>query len=54
MSRSKPRRVRAGSGNSDHGKSDHTVANPDAPFEGFIALVDNKIKREAPMWRQRP
>jgi len=27
-------------------KSDHTVANPDAPFEGFIALVDNKIKRE--------
>ena len=29
-------------------KSDHTVANPDAPFEGFIALVDNKIKREAP------
>ena len=28
-------------------KSDHTVANHDAPFEGFIALVDNKIKREA-------
>ena len=22
--------------------------NPDAPFEGFIALVDNKIKRESP------
>ena len=29
-------------------KSDHTVANHDAPFEGFIALVDNKIKRELP------
>lgn len=29
-------------------KADHTVANHDAPFEGFIALVDNKIKREAP------
>jgi YidC/Oxa1 family membrane protein insertase len=29
-------------------KSDHSVPNPDAPFEGFIALVDNKIKREAP------
>jgi YidC/Oxa1 family membrane protein insertase len=28
-------------------KSDHTVPNPGAPFEGFIALVDNKIKREA-------
>ena len=28
-------------------KSDHTVPNPDAPFEGFIALVDNKIRREA-------
>jgi len=28
-------------------KSDHAVANHDAPFEGFIALVDNKIKREA-------
>ncbi len=28
-------------------KSDHTVPNHDAPFEGFIALVDNKIKREA-------
>ena len=27
-------------------KSDHTVPNPDAPFEGFIALVDNKIRRE--------
>ena len=29
-------------------KSDHTVPNPDAPFEGLIALVDNKIKRESP------
>jgi YidC/Oxa1 family membrane protein insertase len=28
-------------------KSDHTEPNHDAPFEGFIALVDNKIKREA-------
>ena len=27
-------------------KSDHSVRNQDAPFEGFIALVDNKIKRE--------
>ncbi|MGE5219504.1 MAG: membrane protein insertase YidC [Chloroflexota bacterium] len=29
-------------------KSDQTVLNHDAPFEGFIALVDNKIKREKP------
>ncbi|MBI2179917.1 MAG: membrane protein insertase YidC [Deltaproteobacteria bacterium] len=29
-------------------KSDHTVPNPAAPFEGLIALVDNKIKREPP------
>ena len=29
-------------------KADHSQANHDAPFEGFIALVDNKIKREAP------
>jgi len=29
-------------------QSDHTVPNHDAPFEGFIALVDNKIKREHP------
>ena len=29
-------------------KSDHSVPNPDAKFEGFIALVDNKIKREPP------
>jgi YidC/Oxa1 family membrane protein insertase len=29
-------------------KSDHTVATPGAPFEGFIALIDNKIKREPP------
>src|SRR6185295_7033460 len=29
-------------------KSDHTVTTPGAPFEGFIALIDNKIKREAP------
>jgi YidC/Oxa1 family membrane protein insertase len=28
-------------------KSDHSTPNHDAPFEGFIALVDNKIKREA-------
>jgi len=29
-------------------KSDHTVPNPDAKFEGVIALVDNKIKRDPP------
>lgn len=29
-------------------KSDHAEPNHDAPFEGFIALVDNKIKRELP------
>jgi YidC/Oxa1 family membrane protein insertase len=29
-------------------KSDHTVQNPDAKFEGLIGLVDNKIKREHP------
>ena len=29
-------------------QSDHTAPNHDAPFEGFIALVDNKIKREPP------
>jgi YidC/Oxa1 family membrane protein insertase len=29
-------------------KSDHSKPNPDAPFEGFIALVDGKIQREAP------
>jgi YidC/Oxa1 family membrane protein insertase len=29
-------------------KSDHAVPDHDAPFEGFIALIDNKIKREAP------
>jgi YidC/Oxa1 family membrane protein insertase len=29
-------------------KSDHSVPNPDAPFEGFIALVDGKIQREPP------
>jgi YidC/Oxa1 family membrane protein insertase len=29
-------------------KSDHSELNPDAKFEGFIALVDNKIKREPP------
>jgi YidC/Oxa1 family membrane protein insertase len=28
-------------------RSDHTTPNPSAPFEGLIALVDNKIKREA-------
>jgi YidC/Oxa1 family membrane protein insertase len=29
-------------------KSDHSIPNPDAKFEGFIALVDNKVKREPP------
>jgi len=29
-------------------KSDQTVLNPDAHFEGVIALVDNKISREKP------
>src|SRR5919106_1436016 len=29
-------------------KSDSSVPNPHAPFEGFIALVDNKIQREPP------
>lgn len=29
-------------------KADHTVTAPSAPFEGFIGLVDNKIKREIP------
>lgn len=29
-------------------QSVRTVPNHDAPFEGFIALVDNKIKREPP------
>ncbi len=29
-------------------KSDQSVINPDAHFEGVIALVDNKIKRETP------
>jgi YidC/Oxa1 family membrane protein insertase len=29
-------------------KSDYSVVNPDAKFEGYIALVDNKIKRESP------
>jgi YidC/Oxa1 family membrane protein insertase len=27
-------------------RSDHNVPNHDAPFEGFIALLDGKIKRE--------
>jgi YidC/Oxa1 family membrane protein insertase len=27
-------------------KADHSVPNADAPFEGFIALIDNKIRRE--------
>lgn len=27
-------------------KKEHTVPNPDAPFEGVIALIDNKIKRQ--------
>jgi YidC/Oxa1 family membrane protein insertase len=26
-------------------KSDHAVANPDAPFEGLLALVDHNVKR---------
>ncbi len=30
-------------------KSDYSVINPDAKFEGFIALVDNKIRRESPV-----
>jgi YidC/Oxa1 family membrane protein insertase len=29
-------------------KSDHAIPNPDAPFEGLVALVDGKIKRVAP------
>ena len=29
-------------------QSDHSAPNHDAPFEGFIALVDNKIRREPP------
>jgi YidC/Oxa1 family membrane protein insertase len=29
-------------------KADHSVPNHDAPFEGLIALIDNKIKREPP------
>jgi YidC/Oxa1 family membrane protein insertase len=29
-------------------KSDHSVLDHGAPFEGFIALVDNKIRREPP------
>ena len=29
-------------------KIDHTVPNPDGKFEGFIALVDNKVIREPP------
>ena len=29
-------------------KSDHSVPNHGAPFEGFIALVDSKIRREPP------
>jgi YidC/Oxa1 family membrane protein insertase len=29
-------------------KSDYSVVNPDAKFEGYVALVDNKIKRESP------
>ena len=29
-------------------ESDHSVPNHDAPFEGFIALIDNKIRREPP------
>lgn len=29
-------------------KSDHGVPNPEAKFEGLIAFVDNKIKREPP------
>jgi YidC/Oxa1 family membrane protein insertase len=29
-------------------KSDHSVPNHSAPFEGFIALIDNKIRREPP------
>jgi YidC/Oxa1 family membrane protein insertase len=35
-------------------KSDHTTPNPGAPFEGLIALVDNKIKREAHVESNKP
>jgi YidC/Oxa1 family membrane protein insertase len=35
-------------------KSDHRVRDPGAPFEGFIALVDNKIKREATVEPNKP
>ena len=29
-------------------KSDHSIPNPEAKFEGFIALVNNKVTREPP------
>jgi YidC/Oxa1 family membrane protein insertase len=35
-------------------KSDHSVHNPGAPFEGLIALVDNKIKRESSVEPNKP
>jgi YidC/Oxa1 family membrane protein insertase len=35
-------------------KSDHSTPNPGAPFEGFIALIDNKIKREASVEPNKP
>ncbi|HEY7163428.1 MAG TPA: membrane protein insertase YidC [Candidatus Binatia bacterium] len=35
-------------------KSDHSVPHPDAPFEGVIALLDNKIKREAHIEPNKP
>jgi YidC/Oxa1 family membrane protein insertase len=35
-------------------KSDHNVPNPGAPFEGLLALVDNKIKREGQLEPNKP
>jgi YidC/Oxa1 family membrane protein insertase len=46
--------VKSGSGNAPvpelllTERSDHSVHNPEAPFEGVIALVDGKIKRDKP------
>jgi YidC/Oxa1 family membrane protein insertase len=35
-------------------RSDHTERDPDAPFEGLIALVDNKVKRETSVEPNKP
>ena len=35
-------------------RSDHATPNPGAPFEGLIALVDNKIKRENAVEPNKP